>query len=103
MAAGLHFSSADAAALRSQLQIPTHDASGQRLTPALSCTQRSVLRGPRDLHSKEERFQVGGGSCIPQVPAPRATPTCVAEGGGPSLVPRGKHVLLKVELCGRLS
>lgn len=45
----------------------------------------------------------GGGSCIPQVPAPRATPTCVAEGGGPSLVPRGKHVLLKVELCGRLS
>lgn len=61
MAAGLHFSSADAAALRSQLQIPTHDASGQRLTPALSCTQRSVLRGPRDLHSKEERFQVGGG------------------------------------------
>lgn len=102
MAAGLHFSSADAAAPRSQLQIPTHDASEQRLTPARSCTQRSVLRGPQDLHSKEERFQVEG-SFLPQVPAPRATPTCVAEGGGPSLVPRGKHVLLKVELCGQLS
>lgn len=58
MAAGLHFSSTDRAGLRSQLQIPEHSVSGQRLIPAQSCTPRLVLQGPQDLHGKEERFQV---------------------------------------------